>query len=75
MGTICIQEIEYCAQAIVYIKPNSLAEWKLLAEGETGMSTQKAMESLYRKMQAEADEITSKRGTHGSLGGDCADGC
>jgi hypothetical protein len=34
VSTIKIQGTEDCAQAIVYIRPDSFAEWKLLAEGK-----------------------------------------
>jgi hypothetical protein len=60
LNTLNLKQTEYCAQAVDYIKPNSLVEWKLLAEGETGGSTQAAMESLYRKMQEQVDLVAIK---------------
>jgi len=55
-----IREIEYTAQAIVYTREKSLAEWKLLVEGETGSTTVQAVEGLYRKLQGMLDKVTSK---------------
>ncbi|KAF2131344.1 hypothetical protein P153DRAFT_429665 [Dothidotthia symphoricarpi CBS 119687] len=57
-----LNEIEYNAQAIVYIHPGSHAEWKLLVEGDTGSSTQQAVELLYRKVQGQVDQVTNKMG-------------
>jgi hypothetical protein len=57
-----IQEIEYTAQAIVYLRPGSFSEWRLLVEGAAGASTQQAMEMLYRKTQEEANKVTEKMG-------------
>jgi hypothetical protein len=56
-GTIA--EVEYTAQAIVYL---STSEWKLLVEGAPGTSNQHAMEMLYRKCQEEVNDVTEKMG-------------
>ncbi|CAN9150703.1 unnamed protein product [Alternaria alternata] len=47
----------YTAQAIVYTKPDSFAEWKLLAESELGDSTWEAVENLYCKLQEQVGEV------------------
>lgn len=57
-----IEDIEYTAQAIVYIYPGSLKQWKLLVEGEAGKSTVQAMEGLMRKCQEEVSELTERMG-------------
>ncbi|CAN9134469.1 unnamed protein product [Alternaria alternata] len=48
----------YTAQAIVYTQPDSIAEWKLLAEGEVVDSAWEAVESLYCKLQEQVGEVT-----------------
>ncbi|KAI5376732.1 hypothetical protein J4E82_004400 [Alternaria postmessia] len=50
----------YTAQAIVYTKPDSFAEWKLLAESELGDSTWEAVENLYCKLQEQVGEVMRK---------------
>lgn len=44
----------------MYTREKSLAEWKLLVEGETGSTTVQAVEGLYRKLQGMLDKVTSK---------------
>lgn len=59
-GTRLAPEMTYYAQAIVYTTPDSLAEWKLLAEAVGDGSTQEAVESLYSKVEDQAGEITGE---------------
>jgi hypothetical protein len=55
-----ICDIKYMAQAVVYIYPGSLRQWKLLVEGDAGGSTVQAMEGLMRKCQEEVGGVTER---------------
>ncbi|OAG14073.1 hypothetical protein CC77DRAFT_1067330 [Alternaria alternata] len=53
------EELLYSAQAIVYTKPDSFAEWKLLAvSGPVCNSTWEAVESLYCELQEQLGKMT-----------------
>jgi hypothetical protein len=55
------EELLYSAQAIVYTKPDSFAEWKLLAvSGPVCNSTWEAVESLYCELQEQLGKMTGK---------------
>lgn len=45
-----------------YPDPSSSSKWKLLVQGDPAMSTQQAMEMLYRKTQDEANGATERTG-------------
>jgi hypothetical protein len=48
------------AQAIVYTKPNSLASWKLLVQGEEKETVEAAFGTLWTEVQSKMEMITGK---------------